>query len=116
MSHGVPGGGGHFVKNFHKKLPEAGSYVRLIDSCIAQLNAQGPSRTYNESKEEGKEASRGSLHDIGNFTTSLMPAKKKRKSKFDAFLRRFGCRLGFEPKTFTCELYQIDTPIANTIW
>ena len=31
---------------------EAGSYLRLIDSCITQLKAQGPSRTYNESKEE----------------------------------------------------------------
>ena len=31
---------------------EAGSYLRLIDSCIAQLKAQGPSRTCNESKEE----------------------------------------------------------------
>jgi len=26
--------------------------VRLIDSCITQLKAQGPSRTCNESKEE----------------------------------------------------------------
>ena len=31
---------------------EAGSYVRLIDSCITQLKAQGPSRTWNERKEE----------------------------------------------------------------
>ena len=28
-------------------------YVRLTDSCITQLKAQGPSRTCNESKEEG---------------------------------------------------------------
>jgi hypothetical protein len=34
---------------------EAGSYLRLIDSCITQLNAQGPSRTCNESKEEETE-------------------------------------------------------------
>jgi len=33
---------------------KAGSYVRLIDSCITQLKAQGPSRTCNESKEEGE--------------------------------------------------------------
>ena len=26
--------------------------VRLIDSCITQLKAQGPSRTCNEGKEE----------------------------------------------------------------
>ena len=31
---------------------EAGSYLRLMDSCITRLKAQGPSRTCNESKEE----------------------------------------------------------------
>ena len=31
---------------------EAGSYLRLIDSCITQLKAQGPARTCNESKVE----------------------------------------------------------------
>ena len=31
---------------------EAGSYLRLIDSCITQLKAQGAARTCNESKEE----------------------------------------------------------------
>ena len=31
---------------------EAGSYLRLIDSCITQLKAQEPSRTCNERKEE----------------------------------------------------------------
>jgi len=30
---------------------EVGSYLRLIDSCITQLKAQGPSRTCNASKE-----------------------------------------------------------------
>ena len=29
-----------------------GAYLRLIDSCITQLKAQGPSRTCNESTEE----------------------------------------------------------------
>jgi len=29
--------------------------LRLIDSCITQLKAQGPSRTCNESKEEEEE-------------------------------------------------------------
>ena len=32
-----------------------GSYLRLIDSCITQLKAQGPSRTCNESKKEEEE-------------------------------------------------------------
>ena len=31
---------------------EAGSYLRLIDGCITQLKAQGPSRNCNERKEE----------------------------------------------------------------
>jgi len=30
----------------------AAGYLRLIDSCITQLKAQGPSRTCDESKEE----------------------------------------------------------------
>ena len=34
---------------------EAGSYLRLVDFCITQLQAQGPSRTCNESKEEEEE-------------------------------------------------------------
>ena len=34
---------------------EAGSYLRLIDSCIAQLKAQGPFRNCHESKEEEEE-------------------------------------------------------------
>jgi len=34
---------------------EVGSYLRLMDSCISQLKAQGPSRTCNESKEEKRE-------------------------------------------------------------
>ena len=48
------------VKNSHfTKMcsgSEAGSYLRLIGSCITQLQAQGPSRTCNESKEEEEEA------------------------------------------------------------
>jgi len=37
---------------------EAGSYLRLIDSCITQLKAQGPSRTCNESNEEEEDSGR----------------------------------------------------------
>ena len=32
--------------------PEAGSYLRLMDSHITRLNAQRPARTCNESKAE----------------------------------------------------------------
>ena len=38
---------------------EAGSYVRLIGSCISQLEAQEPRRTCNESKEEEEDPSSG---------------------------------------------------------
>ena len=34
---------------------EAGSHLKLIDSCITQLKAEGPSRTWTESKEEETE-------------------------------------------------------------
>jgi len=43
---------------------EAGSYLRPIDSCITQLKAQGPSRTCNESTEEG--ATRSCPATMGN--------------------------------------------------
>ena len=33
-------------------VTEAGSYFRLIDSCITQLKAQRPSKSCNESEEE----------------------------------------------------------------
>ena len=33
-------------------VSEAGSYLRLIDACITQHKARGPSRTCNESTEE----------------------------------------------------------------
>ena len=35
-------------------VTEAVSHLRLTDSCITQLRAQGPSRTCNESTEEGE--------------------------------------------------------------
>ena len=36
-------------------VTEAGSCLRLIDSCIPQFRAQGPSRTCNENQEEEEE-------------------------------------------------------------
>ena len=36
-------------------VTKAGSYLRLMNFCITQLKAQGPSRTCNESKEEEEE-------------------------------------------------------------
>ena len=53
----LPGLAGYFQRDlrggsFAMSGSEAGSYLRLRDSCITQLTAQGPSRTCNESKEE----------------------------------------------------------------
>ena len=57
---------------------EAGSYLRLIDSGITQLKAQGPSRTCNESEEDekkktGTKPSAGPTHPHGetNSTKTL---------------------------------------------
>ena len=47
-----------FKNNFLAEMSscsEEGSCLRLIDSCITQLKAQGPSRTCNESKEGQEE-------------------------------------------------------------
>ena len=43
-----------------QKCAVAGSYLRRIDSFSTQVKAQGPSRTCNESKEEGPEYMRPS--------------------------------------------------------
>jgi len=54
-------------------VTEAGSYLRLIDLCITQLKAQGPSRTCNESKEEEEEVLAVfvlGIHGTGNVVFS----------------------------------------------
>jgi hypothetical protein len=40
------------AENWGVVVTEAGSYLRLTDSRITQLKAQGPSRTCDDSKEE----------------------------------------------------------------
>ena len=50
---------------------EAGSYLRLIDSCTTQLKAQGPSRTCNESKEEEKSGRHYARHIVASAPTRL---------------------------------------------
>ena len=60
----MPVGSGDEELNTHKNT---GSYLRLIDSCIAKLKAQGPSRTCNESKEEVKKKNaRGELDGVNH--------------------------------------------------
>jgi len=44
--------------------------VRLIDSCITQLKAQGPSRTCSESKEEGEKGSGNAVPLPARTTTT----------------------------------------------
>jgi len=58
---------------------EAGSYLRLIDSCITQRKAQRPSRTCNESKEEEEEHFEGELHDL--FGTVRAPFTRRKAPK-----------------------------------
>jgi len=43
-----------FKNNCFTEMLSGSSYLRPIDGCITQLKAQGPSRTCNESKEEGE--------------------------------------------------------------
>ena len=48
--------------------------MRLIDSCISQLKAQGPSRACNESKEEEEEDSAdGAWRSCGDGVESVGP-------------------------------------------
>ena len=49
------------------RVGEAGSYLRLIDSCITQLKAQGPSKTCNGSKEEEEEGGGWEVRQKGGF-------------------------------------------------
>jgi len=44
---------------------EAGSYLRLIDSCITRLKADGPFRTCTESaEEEASEHAHLAVHEV----------------------------------------------------
>ena len=59
---------------------KAGSYLRLIDSCITHLDAQGPSRTCSESKEEEEVEYRslslaGMTHGVLEIVASLPSLK-----------------------------------------
>ena len=52
---------------------EAGSYLRLIDSCITQLKAEGPARTCNGSKEEEKKKGGPEVRGSCFFFITLEP-------------------------------------------
>ena len=69
---------------------EAGSCFRLIDSCVTQLKAQGPSRTCTESKDEEEEE-----EDV-DCDTLTYRAEYFAKMIFRAPLTRFWCMLRIE--------------------
>jgi len=69
--------------------------LRLIDSCITQLKAQGPSRTCNESKEEegtGPAQVAEALGDLGRFHRRRCP---RRARGCVAWFRIWVCGLRF---------------------
>ena len=71
-----------------------GSYLRLIDSCITQLKAQGPARTCNESKEEEDgQPARGAWPDAASFLINRARAR--------LFVNRARERLLVQPRTCT---------------
>ena len=60
-------------QNRLSSVMDMGSYLRLIDFCITQLKAQGPSRTCNESKEEEEEEAMGmGYHVVDGFVLLLL--------------------------------------------
>ena len=67
---------------------EAGSYLRLVDSCITQLKAQGPSRTCNESKEEEEEVT---FRAKGTRPAAAMEARNELPSGEGSGVTRRGC-------------------------
>ena len=61
---------------------EEGSYLRRIDSCITQFQAQGPSRTCNGSKKEEKKTCRSTVNFRGaRHREGLSPPERVRVSE-----------------------------------
>jgi len=50
----------------------AGSYLRLIDSCITQLKVQGPSKTCDESKEEEEKEGQETCQQAGRRSLGMV--------------------------------------------
>ena len=76
-------------------VTEVGSYLRLIDSCITQLEAQGPSWTCNERKKEEED-------DVCALR-ACPPCFAFRVSRFGVLVSNFGLqvsRFGFRVSSF----------------
>ena len=81
---------------------EAGSYVRLIDSRITQLEAQGHSRTCNESKQEAAHA-KGSRNSV--------PTSARRGAARARFYRKIRINERFFLKPFHPKSCQLNSTI-----
>jgi len=73
---------------------EAGSCLRLIDSCITQLKAQGPARTCNESEEEEEHLPATTLLNL-RTSTSQKCESVPRRARFKAHRLVYHSTLGF---------------------
>ena len=82
------------------------SFTRLIDSCITQLEAQGPSRTCNESEEEKEEdirASHNFLHS--SFVHSFIHSSHTRETSLVGVPREQGMLKGHLPTVIHYQVY-----------
>ena len=76
---------------------QAGSYLRLIDSCITQLEVQGPSRTCIESQEEEEVTRNESAAPVGrNLATCEQPGNR---------LNGFGLELNIIAQLYLTKLF-----------
>ena len=66
-------------------VTEAGSHLRLMDSCITELKAQETSRTCNESKEEEAMRQLGVLGVPVGLQTALRAREPRSWSARDLF-------------------------------
>jgi len=94
------------------------SLLRLIDSCITQLKAQGPSRTCNESKEEvystgalvGRRPSQGTRGPRSSTTTSCStPSSQTTRSSLPSaptFTAPTRCTIGLCHQFYHDQFYQ----------
>ena len=67
---------------------EAGSYLRLTDTLITQLKAQGPSRTCSESEEESMQVIRTILGPRGYLVPALLSIGHERTFSLRAAVER----------------------------
>jgi len=95
---------------------EAGSYLRLTDSCTTQFKAQGPSRTCNESKEEAEVAGHAHLRADERGTIRQMRLAPLHHARFQH--HRSASRVGFDSRgqaTLETTLGQMAPPRSGRV-